>query len=219
MNKPTKTAISNLIAELRGIAPQRPLTYGESLQVARVQAARLRRWAGATDPDINLIWLVEQRAVPVHFVPSYKLQEESGLTTNGVAGTLQVFINRNEPEARQRFSLLHEWKHVLDFDQADTLHAKLGSGNQHVKAQMIEWICNEFAGHVLMPTGLVKRIWFNTQNLTLTATMFNVSVEAMAKRLERLGLMGEPKLPPRSYFRRTKLFLPVPTLTSQAPSL
>lgn len=206
--KATKQAVSKLIDELRGIAPHRPLTYGESLQVAHFQAAHLRRWAGALEPDINLIWLVQQRAVPVHFVPSYRLKEESGLTTNGVNGRLQVFINQNEPSARQRFSLLHEWKHVLDFEHADTLHAKLGSGNRQIKAQMIESVCNEFVGHVLMPTVLVKRVWFKTQDLPLAATMFNVSVEAMTRRLERLGLIGEPKPAPRRYFRHAGLLLP-----------
>jgi len=118
MKTPTKIAMRQLLSELRGIAPHRPLTYGESLQVARVQAARLRRWAEATEPDINLIWLVRQRLVPVSFVPSYKLGEQSGLTTDRVSGRLEMFVNHSEPELRQRFSLLHEFKHVLDFDDA-----------------------------------------------------------------------------------------------------
>src|SRR5580698_3698806 len=109
MEQPTNREISNLIKDLRSLAPKRPLTYGESIQVARVQAARLRRWAKATDePDLNLIWLVEQKAVPVHFVPSHKLGGESGMTTDHVGSKLRVFINQGEPSVRQRFSLCHE---------------------------------------------------------------------------------------------------------------
>src|SRR4051812_23325772 len=106
MKKVTRTEMRALIADLRSIAPNRPLTYGESLQVARIQAARLRRWAQADQPDMNLIWLVKQATVPVSFVASYKLGEESGMTTDQVSGQLAMFINGSEPLLRQRFSLL-----------------------------------------------------------------------------------------------------------------
>ncbi len=52
-----------------------------------------------------------------------------------------------------------------------------------------------------MPTGMVKRLWFNTQNVLLMANPFNLSVEAMTIRLEILGLIGTPKQTPRVYFR------------------
>jgi predicted transcriptional regulator len=198
--------MTELISQLRSLAPRRALTYGESVQVARLQAGRL---AEATDkPDLNLIWLLKQRAVPVHFVASHKLGGESGLTTDHIDGTLRMFINQNEPPVRQRFSILHEFKHVLDFDNAAILHAKLGRGNTKVQTTQIELIANEFAGHVLMPTALVKRTWCKLQDLDLVANMFNVSVEAMATRLERLGLIGEPPKPPRLYFRRNTLLVP-----------
>ncbi len=202
MTIPTKAAMTKLIAELRSLIPKRPLTYGESLQLARLQAARFRRWANANEPEINLIGLVKQRLVPVNFVPSYRLNGESGLTTNAVGGKVQMFINENEPSVRQRFSLLHEFKHLLDFEAADTLHSKLGRDNKKLQADMIEWIANEFAAYVLMPTALVKRVWFSTQDLSLSANLFNVSTEAMATRLEKLGLIGERKATPRTFFRQ-----------------
>src|SRR6266511_1087983 len=80
MNYITKQAMQTLITELRSVAPRRPLTYGESIQVARRQAAKLRQWAKADEPAINLIGLLKQRAVPVSLVASYKLGEDSGLT-------------------------------------------------------------------------------------------------------------------------------------------
>ncbi len=106
MKTPTKAVMRLLLAELRAVAPNRPLTYGESLQVARVQASRLRTWlhgwSGSDRHDINLIWLVKQRLVPVHFVPGYKLGEQSGLTTDQVSGRLELFVNQGEPVVRQR---------------------------------------------------------------------------------------------------------------------
>lgn len=207
MKKTTKNAATALVESLRGLAPNRPLTYGESLQVARIQAARLRQWASADAPDFNLIWLVDQTAVPVHFVPGYKLGEQSGLTTNAVEGRLRIFINQSEPALRQRFTLLHEFKHALDFAEAETLHAKLGHGNTQRQKDMIEWVANDFAAHALMPTALVKREWFAWQDLPTVANVFNVSVEAMAHRLARLGLRGQDRPRPRAYFRRPMQWL------------
>jgi IrrE N-terminal-like domain len=202
----TITHMQQLLDELRDLPPRRPLTYGESLQLARVQAVRLRAWAGADDKaDMNLLWLLRQRAVPVSFVPPYRLGEASGLTTDHFGGRLQVFINGGEPHQRQRFSLLHEFKHVLDFPDAARLHARLGSGNPEVKANMVEWVANEFAGHVLMPTRLIKRLWFQTQSAELMANLFDVSLEAMTTRLTVLGLIGEPSSAPRRYFRAVGL--------------
>jgi hypothetical protein len=197
--------MQTLIVRLRGLAHKRPLTYGESLQLARVQAFRLRAWAEPTEPDMNLLWLRNQKAVPVEFVASHILHEESGLTTDAISGRLQMYINDQEPHVRQRFSLLHEFKHVLDFADADRLHARLGSGSERRQRDMIEWIANEFAGHVLMPTGMVKRLWFSLQDVSLLATMFHVSIEAMTTRLEILGLIGQPKAIPKVYFRASSL--------------
>lgn len=207
MEKISKNDMLTLLGTLRNLAPKRPLTYGESMQVARLQAAHIRKRL-PNKTDANLIWLIEQTAVPVHFVPSHELNEDSGLTTDLINGRLEMFINENEPAVRQRFSLLHEFKHVLDFQDASALHARLGVGDERLKGDMIEWIANEFAGQVLMPAPLVKRIWFKTQSLPLAASLFNVSPEAMRTRLERLNLIGEHKPRPRIYFRGAGLIFP-----------
>lgn len=203
---PSDIEMAELFRRLRAIAPKRPLTYGESLQVARIQAAKLRAWAGQwlrrDRSDINLAWLVHQEFVPVSFVGSYKLGEHSGLTTDQVTGSLAMFINGNEPEVRQRFSLLHETKHALDWDDAHLLHGKLGSGIEKKRKDQIELVCNEFAGCVLMPTGLIKREWFAWRDVETVANIFNVSTEAVTCRLEKLGILGEPKPVSRVYFRR-----------------
>jgi len=116
-----------------------------------------------------------------------------------------MFINQSEPRIRQRFSVLHEFKHVLDFPHAGTLHKRLGSGDAQLRGDMIEWIANDFAAHVLMPTPLVKRIWHRTQDVGLAASFFNVSREAMSTRLTKMNLIGESQPRPRGYFRRVGL--------------
>jgi Zn-dependent peptidase ImmA (M78 family) len=212
IQKATIQVIRAMFGDMRATVPHRPLTYGDSLQSARNQAAKLRLLVGADAPEINLLWLINQRAVPVNFVPSYVLDEQSGLTTNCITGKLEVFINDSEPRVRQRFSVLHELKHVLDWPDAELLHSKLGSGNADLQGRLIEQIANEFAAHVLMPTPLVKRIWFRTQDIQLAASMFNVSLEAMTTRLEKLGILGEPKPRPRVYFRAAGLMTSEPIM-------
>jgi hypothetical protein len=202
----TKTMMNQLLAQLRDLAPRRPLSYGESIQIARRQAAGVRSWVNSDKPDINLIWLLQQRAVPVNFVPSYRLGEDSGATTNEISGQLEIYVNEQEPAVRQRFTLLHEFKHVLDFADTARLYRRLGGGDKQRQALQIEAICNEFGAHVLMPTALVKHAWFQTQDATLCASVFNVSLEAINKRLTVLGLIGDPKPAPRIYFRRAGLW-------------
>jgi hypothetical protein len=212
---PTQKEVNDLINNLRALAPNRPLTYGESVQVARLQAERLRGWAQATDTaEIDLGWLLNQSVVPVHLVPSHVLNEKSGLTTDLIGDRLQIFINESEPHVRQRFSLLHEFKHVLDFTNSSNLHKNLGLGDDALRSTRVELIANEFAAQVLMPVRLVKHVWFKTQNLPLTANTFNVSPEAMRTRLMRLGLIERPDQKERRYFREAGLLHDVHVPTS-----
>lgn len=202
MNKKT-IGMKALIAELRALSPKRAQTFGMLLQVARMQAWKIRERVGmAQTPAINLIWLRDQQAVPVSRVPSYQLNDESGLTTDAVSGELEIYINTNEPLVRQRFTLLHEFKHALDFFDTDVLYARLGSGNPKRRSAQIERLANEFAAYVLMPTMLVKRTWFASQDVERLARQFCVSAEAMTTRLERLGLVDRPKPTSRTFFRR-----------------
>lgn len=202
--KPTREDIEKHLADLQGFAPPRPVSYGEAIQVARHEAMCFRRWMNALDqPDLNLIWLFEQDAVPVSMVPPFQIGEQSGYTTDQVNGYVEVFINDSEPAVRQRFSLLHEWYHVIHFYDGGLLYSRLGGGDQELRRTQIELICNEFAGHALMPSHLVKRLWFRSQDIHLVAGLFNVSLEAMRTRLQKMGLIGERPAQPEGYFRRS----------------
>lgn len=214
----TKAMMHQLMHDARLLAPHRPHSYGEAIQIARLQAAQVRAcaWINGQSLNINLLWLLKQRAVPVNFVPSYTLGEDSGLTTDEISGRLGIYVNDQEPHVRQRFTILHELKHAIDFDHAETFYARLGSGDPDRHERQIEAIANEFAANVLMPTVLVKRVWFRTQDLSLCANLFNVSPEAMRTRLTVLGLIGAPKPAPRMYFRRTGPLLSEPDWASLA---
>ncbi|WP_329051192.1 ImmA/IrrE family metallo-endopeptidase [Amycolatopsis sp. NBC_01488] len=192
MKKPSKKDMIALIDYWRSFVPRRPMTYGQNLHDGREQAYQVRALADENTPAVDVQWLFEQTAIPVLLVPSYVLGENSGLTMDKPGGELRIFINENEPYTRQRFSVLHELKHALDFYDHPVLYAKLGRDEQN-RSELIEAIANDFAAHVLMPTELVKRAWFDMQDTALAASAFNVSYEAMQTRLEKLGLIGAPK--------------------------
>jgi IrrE N-terminal-like domain len=194
-----------LINEWRAVVPKRPLTFGEHIQFEREQALHVRALADENEPAINLIWLFNQTAIPVHYSPGYTLSENSGLTTDRVEDKLQIFLNEKEPHRRHRFSLLHEWKHALDFYDQTVLYQKLGDGDADEQNNQIEAIANDFAAHVLMPTELVITVWFDTRSIAKAADIFEVSRPAMQTRLEILGLIGQPKPRPHDRFRPTSL--------------
>jgi hypothetical protein len=190
MRRLTNKEMRVLIEQWQSLMPLRPLTYGEHLSYAREQAYYVRALAQTNEPAINLASLRDQEVIPVVPVPAYVLSEGSGLTSDRPDGKLRIYLNQNEPELRQRFTLLHEFKHALDFFSSGVLYQQLGMSNAEKRDTQIEAVANEFAAHVLMPTDLVKQVWFDTRDIEMSARAFRVSVEAMARRLHKLGLDG-----------------------------
>jgi Zn-dependent peptidase ImmA (M78 family) len=177
-----------LIDVIRSASPKRPLSYGESLSLARRQAGLIRQLLGATEPEFDTTWLIEQTVVPVRHFASYEVDPDVSGYTKAHGENGELHINKTEPIVRQRFTLLHEFKHLLDARDEDTLHAYLGGGNKTKKAGQIESICNEFAASLLMPLPILKDLWSKgTRETAQLARIFNVSGEAMNYRLIRMG--------------------------------
>lgn len=187
-NSPTRTTLTTLqpsvLARLRALTPHRTCSFPEALRIADLQAARLR----------ELIGVDHDNAFPDHAIaelPRIRI-ERRALPTSGVsywdheAGEWVIGINSNEPEARQRFSLIHEYKHIIDHTNAALLYR----GTRLVNAErQAEQAADYFAGCVLMPKRLMLRAWGNRiQSLDRLAWMFDVSTTAVSVRLAQLGL-------------------------------
>ncbi|MEI2775216.1 MAG: ImmA/IrrE family metallo-endopeptidase [Tetrasphaera sp.] len=97
-----------------------------------------------------------------------------------------IALNSREPEARQRFTLLHEYKHIVDHGRTDRLY----TGTQKTSAdKQAEQAADYFAGCVLMPRVLVKRAWVSgKQTPESLADIFEVSPRAAEVRVAQLGL-------------------------------
>ncbi|MEX5710153.1 ImmA/IrrE family metallo-endopeptidase [Parafrankia sp. FMc6] len=206
-----KTA--NIIDKVREIIPARSITQGEALILAERQATLLLQLLAVQAVPVDVFQVsslpgIEVRVKPRHEMPAVaelpQTSEVGGVTHLRRDGSWLLTINREDAIGRRRFSLAHEFKHVLDHPVAERAYAKLGYGNGEYRARQIERICDHFAACFLMPRTALKRAWSSgIQDLEALAGQFNVSLTAMRIRLDYLGLTNEADRPVSEYFRLT----------------
>lgn len=190
----------NVLSILRALAPRRALSTSEMLLVAELQANRLLELAGLPQTPIPNEIVTELPRIVVRHDPDLPV---SG-SAHWLGGRWQLTINANEPWTRQRFSLAHELKHVIDHRHVETLYRD---------ALHAEMAADYFAACLLMPKREVKRSWGEgMQSLTELANQFGVSAVAMARRLDHLGLrmlpqrfkLSQPSKPIRGTYTRRR---------------
>jgi hypothetical protein len=182
---PTTTTTESVLKSLRALIPQRQLSYLEACQRAEFQANRLLSLNGITGP-----------AVPIEIVtelPRVRVERTFDIPVSGAAlwdGYSWVLtLNASECELRQRFSLMHEFKHVLD----NPFRRIMQAGPNPLPDEALERIADFFAACVLMPKRWVKTAFFSeTQYIKPLALKFEVSRQAMSYRLDELGLTESP---------------------------
>ncbi|ACV80916.1 ImmA/IrrE family metallo-endopeptidase [Nakamurella multipartita] len=180
-NEP-ETMVPSVLTSLRALTPQRPASFTEALRVAEQQAARLlgrfdiRQWPV---PETILLEL-----------PRIQVEQRFDLPTSGCSfwesdrRTWVIQVNGNEPSTRQRFTLLHEYKHIVDHGRVELLY---GAGQEALVRA--EHAADYFAGCALIPRGLLKRAWGERlQQVAALAAAFDVSLQAINVRLAQSGL-------------------------------
>ncbi len=187
LSQPEADAVPlGLLARLRALVPKRPLGWEEADQLAERQATRLRGELGILGPRLPEEDLA---ALPWLTITRRERLPTSGLATETDFGWL-VVIKGDEATVRQRFSLAHEIKHVLD----DTLmravpgglYPAIGGYSAHERA---ERVCDRFAAALLMPRVLLRADWADgLQDIARLAKRYDVSRAAMRVRLSQLGL-------------------------------
>lgn len=172
----------DIISRLRDVVPKRPLGLHEALRLAEQQAWLLLELTETTHP-----------AVPERIIaslPRVEVRRMAPFPTSGAShwskGKWRVAINATEPSTRQRFSLAHEFKHIIDHRDAKVLYAALPDRERD---QMIERVCDYFAGCLLMPRAWVMAAYANgTHHPMDLAQIFGVSPTAIGVRLNQMGL-------------------------------
>jgi Zn-dependent peptidase ImmA (M78 family) len=175
----------SVLASLRALIPKRSLLFSEALQIAELQANRLLSLTGVTDGALPNEAITELPRIRL----AYRDLPTSGLSYwDGQCWV--ICLNATEPRTRQRFTLLHEYKHIIDHGRTEHLYT---GSHGHNADQQAEQAADYFAGCALMPKRLVKRAWGQrVQRPTVLAAVFDVSARAMDVRLAQLGLT-EPR--------------------------
>ena len=179
----TTTNPESVLYRLRHLAPQRPLTQAEAYRVAELQANRLLGWSDVDDAGtpsevvsgLPFVELTMRRDLPV-----------SGLT-NWFKPHWLILLNATEPAVRQRFSLMHEFKHIIDHQAIAYLYP---ANWLHDSNRRAELVADYFAACLLMPKRIVKRVYGQgLRDVSELAAAFGVSSLAMAVRLQQLRLV------------------------------
>jgi Zn-dependent peptidase ImmA (M78 family) len=173
----------SLVTKLRDTVPLRPLRYSEALRLAEVQAQRFLALAGVTEPSVPERIITDLPYVQVNRLSPFP----SSGASHWSRGRWLVVLNGSEPATRQRFSLAHEAKHILDHRFVALMYSSFPDSERR---DMIERICDYFAGCLLMPRPWVKSIYCSgVQHLPELAQRFGVSQAAMSVRLKQIGLV------------------------------
>lgn len=175
----------SVLTSLRALIPQRPASFTEAMRVAEQQAARLLGRFGVRQWPVPETILLE--------LPRITFEQRFDLPTSGCSfwdsdrRTWVIQVNGAEPTTRQRFTLLHEYKHVVDHGRVELLYGTGPEARVHA-----EHAADYFAGCALMPRALLKRAWGERiQQVPDLAAAFDVSPQAVTVRLAQTGL-SEP---------------------------
>jgi Zn-dependent peptidase ImmA (M78 family) len=160
------------------------LSPAEARYVAERQAATLLAHSGIERPAVPDSIVTNLPSVSVTRRPSFPT---SGMATQTDTGWV-IVLRAEEAKVRQRFSLIHEFKHVIDDPFIEWMYPTRGGYSPEDRA---ERICDYFAACVLMPRIWVKRDWAGggIQDIDRLARRYHVSRIAMAVRLSELGLL------------------------------
>lgn len=165
------------LATLRALCPNRGLTTDEALRIAQHQAQAVLSAAGISDGPVPLAVFARLPRITIAVDPS--------LPTSGMSywdgETWRLVAHADEHPHRQRFSLAHEYKHVIDHPRRDLLYA------DH---RTREAAADYFAACLLMPRQAITRAWCaGIQDLDDLSERFQVSTPALQRRLRDLGLL------------------------------
>jgi len=208
MNTIPKTP--SILASLRTLIPSRDCDFDEALAVAERQATKLADLLRARDGSFDGIQLHHIAELP-RIQVVYDSLPVSGMSYwNGQTWILAIAAS--DTPARQRFTLLHEFKHILDHGATARLYQ--GTAKRSAQTQA-EQVADYFAGCALVPKTALKRAWGNgMQRLDALADFFGVSEPAMQVRLDQTGLSRETDPEPTP--RRERCARPVTTPSYQA---
>jgi Zn-dependent peptidase ImmA (M78 family) len=201
-----------LLTQLRRLMPIRRLAYYEHLLIAERQATRLLSLHNQVQPPVKLEWLSSGKLGNIEVVleSRWRMEGLSGMTS-WADGHWVIGVNKGNPHVRRRFTLCHEFKHVLDAHRDRVTY-------QGITDHQRERIADYFAACYLVPKMILRQAWTRgLQDPEALAGLFQVSRQAMDKRLSYLQFIdSHPDRPTASYFRRQRDWIELVSVTTSA---
>jgi len=183
---PADDLATGSLGRLRAMVPRRPLGLREAEGVAERQANRLRSELELLGP---IVTEADLTSLPWLTVTRRESFPTSGMATKTDYGWV-IVLNSSEATVRQRFSLAHEIKHVLDDGLIDLGGGLYPSTHGYSADERTERVCDRFAAALLMPKVLLRADWADgLQDIAKLARRYHVSRAAMNVRLSQLGLI------------------------------
>ena len=173
-------------ASIRGVSPS---------EAAESLAASERNRLGLGDGPVLELRKLLETDVGLRIFAVKLPARVAGIFVNSAVHGACIAMNANHPFERQRWSLAHEFAHFLAHRSQSEV--TLVGSRQRIPAA--ERFADAFAENFLMPTAGLKRRFHDVSqarangttptDLLQLADLFQVSAEAMARRLENLGLI------------------------------
>ncbi|RIS61531.1 ImmA/IrrE family metallo-endopeptidase [Mycobacteroides abscessus] len=179
----------SVLALLRACVPPRDgITYSDALQIAERQAAKLLELHGISDgpvPDSVITGIPHIRIINTTRL-SRTAVADGACTWDAKARRWVILLNRANTVQRQRSTLAHEFKHILDYP-IDNLYK---AAHRLGRSPQAEHAATYFAGCLLIPREFLHRAWHDgIRHPAALATLFQASEHAITVRLRQTGLV------------------------------
>ena len=183
------TPKESVIDQVRELLPRRPLTPTELRVIIERQALRLLELLEIAGPPVPL----EEIAIAE---PDVIIRREDNMNSSGRTeyrhGLWVISVAAEEPPVRQRFTLAHEYAHVVFHPLVDIVLDALPDMPTEAR---LEQACEFFAACLLMPRTWLKSAVYGAgiHGVPELARLFGVSWLAMQHRLDNLGITDQPQ--------------------------
>ena len=151
-------------------------SYYESLSSSELAKTIRTEWQVDNRPIDDLTLHIENMGIDI-FLCDFEEAQVDGVTSKSIEGYKGIFINKNQPGDRYRFSLAHELCHYLKHS------------SEPICTREMEDEANDFAAELLMPTEALKDKLKTTRLNDYAALKkeWKVSMAALIFRAKTLG--------------------------------
>ena len=194
----TTSSTPSVLRSLRQLTPHRACSFTEALNLAERQAAKLNQLLAISQPSFQLTGITDNHITSLPHIRIVREQLPVSGMSHWNGQEWIICLNRDDPEVRQRFTLLHEFKHIIDHGHTHWLYTtqnpkaftrRWGRPPQLTAHEQAERAADYFAGCALVPRTALKQAWAaGLQTPTALADHFAVSEAAIRVRIDQTGI-------------------------------